>query len=318
MKKNLFVHIGHGKTGTSAIQSMLAANRTVLGENGVQYPFHKSMEHAARGGITSGNGALLLNDLDGVRFDGDDVVFSGESLFFRLGQDGRRRILEKAESLGYDVVFVCYTRNFFEHSFSAWGQNIKRGGGTMFYEDFLEKKYRVFDILLRWIAASSKGEFRLRVFNYDRVKTDLNGHFLRSALGRGDLPEKMASASSARVNRSLTMAEYELQRQFNVFYEGKSYPFVSDVLVEHCPDIRSEVPFIDRDSHARIAAKYEGLVSEINRSLDAEDRIVLTPHEELYGDGAGPGGDRFCFSQEQLRVLAKSLSAQLNGSGRNG
>lgn len=35
--KNLYLHIGRGKTGTTAIQSFLSANRTALGEQGLHY-----------------------------------------------------------------------------------------------------------------------------------------------------------------------------------------------------------------------------------------------------------------------------------------
>ena len=42
MKKNkaadLVIHVGHGKTGTSAIQSFLALNQAKLREFGVIYP----------------------------------------------------------------------------------------------------------------------------------------------------------------------------------------------------------------------------------------------------------------------------------------
>ena len=55
-KTKLFLHIGHGKTGTSAIQSALAIASEDLAKRGVNYPIQQSLRNrASRLEITSGN-----------------------------------------------------------------------------------------------------------------------------------------------------------------------------------------------------------------------------------------------------------------------
>ena len=55
-KTKLFLHIGHGKTGTSAIQSSLAIASNDLAEQGINYPIQQSLrDRASRLEITSGN-----------------------------------------------------------------------------------------------------------------------------------------------------------------------------------------------------------------------------------------------------------------------
>jgi len=52
---NLYLHIGHGKTGSSALQSFLALNSNLLENYRIEYPEHASFENAINGKISSGN-----------------------------------------------------------------------------------------------------------------------------------------------------------------------------------------------------------------------------------------------------------------------
>ena len=55
-KTKLFLHIGHGKTGTSAIQSSLAIASERLAALGIEYPIDtKLRDRASQLEITSGN-----------------------------------------------------------------------------------------------------------------------------------------------------------------------------------------------------------------------------------------------------------------------
>ena len=57
-KTKLFLHIGHGKTGTSAVQSSLAIASGKLLERGINYPIHPSLrDRSSQLEITSGNWA---------------------------------------------------------------------------------------------------------------------------------------------------------------------------------------------------------------------------------------------------------------------
>ena len=56
----LILHIGHRKTGSSAIQSWLAVNGASLGGAGFAYPEHASFSEAQKGRVTQGNGRLIF------------------------------------------------------------------------------------------------------------------------------------------------------------------------------------------------------------------------------------------------------------------
>ena len=55
-KTKVFLRIGHGKTGTSAIQSALAIASEELAKQSISYPIQRSLrDRASRLEITSGN-----------------------------------------------------------------------------------------------------------------------------------------------------------------------------------------------------------------------------------------------------------------------
>ena len=78
------VHLGHGKTGTSYIQSSLALNQSGLLDHLILYPKCSSFDDAVNGLVTSGNGALFQDGFDVANQEADSFLFSGENLFHSL------------------------------------------------------------------------------------------------------------------------------------------------------------------------------------------------------------------------------------------
>ena len=78
--KEIILHIGHGKTGTSYLQSCLALNRQKLLDIGIDYPEFKTFEKAKRGEISSGNGYLFFKDYLNAQFlsEQNRILYSSE------------------------------------------------------------------------------------------------------------------------------------------------------------------------------------------------------------------------------------------------
>ena len=92
-KTKLFLHIGHGKTGTSAVQSALAIASDDLSRQGISYPIQQSLrDRASRLEITSGNWeptseASLTDQLLSITNNNQDdaaIILSSESLFWLI------------------------------------------------------------------------------------------------------------------------------------------------------------------------------------------------------------------------------------------
>ena len=302
------IHIGHGKTGSSALQTKLARCTEPLAEQGYVYPDHESADAAKKGLITSGNGLLLLDPGHAIA---PNSIYSNENLFFALMQEGALEAL--LGRLPDTPVFVMYTRDLFSYSFSSWGQFIKRGQGTDSYPEYAQRRYGGhFRIMRDWLDASKRLGFRLDIYNYSRHRKDLWQQFRTNILGFGqDWVE--ADPGLDVVNRSLTLAEYEVQRLFNSYCEKPTADFISDRMVNRLPGVKSEVPMIDRASYDAIRSRLEPSVQAVNADIPEAERIRIEPFEDLRTT-SDAGSERFELSAQQLDVLIQGVSEKINNS----
>jgi len=307
--KKTYIHVGHGKTGSSAIQSYCAQVRDVLSADfNISYPYHRSVEWAAQGKVSSGNGRLLL-DSDHVIPQGLSL-YSDETLFGKLRKDDVINIIERCLQ---DVVFICYTRDFLDHAASAWGQHIKRARYTKPYDFFLLKHYGGhLNKLAEWLDWQNELGFELRVFNYSRHKTSICEHFFKTGLELGNnSPTDSHAPPAHRVNRSLTLSEYELQRLFNVHFNEPTSSFVSDQLVNQLPNIAAEVPRITRDIYDIAVAKNLSVITKINEQLRPDEKIRVEPFNKLPTSDNALIDSGNTFSDEQLSIVVGSLAQSL-------
>jgi hypothetical protein len=313
--RKLIIHIGHGKTGSSAIQAALAQNALKLATLGINYPYDISTEDAKLGRITSGNGLVLLDTKYNLDFSGQSLLYSSEILFHRLLDNpaARLSLISKAKSESYDLEFILYTRDLFEHSISAWGQHIKRGMGVLEYEDFVFSRYVVVKKLIKWMDLSKQEGFKLTTFNYERHKDCIVTHFMAEALGIGDSLRELEVDDLKPVNRSLSLSEYEIQRQFNIaFAPNNSNSFISDPLVEKAPFIKSEMPLVSFDSYQKIVNEFGKNIAKINKFINLENQIRITSHEDLVAISKDSEIDGYNLSALQIKVLAGSISNEIS------
>ncbi len=150
--REIVLHLGAGKTGTSSLQYRLAASRDVLAAHGVLYPltpggarhtrlgmFAKSDEDLVRTGAWRRMGRpdprrfrrrfrrRLLQEIteSGAR----QVLFSDEALL-GLPEEAIRRLRRLTRAIGGDVRAVVYLRRQDERLVSQYQQEVKTGGIT--------------------------------------------------------------------------------------------------------------------------------------------------------------------------------------------
>ena len=141
----LLLHIGTGKTGSTAIQASLDANRDLLAEAGILYPKlagridHNKLAIAANHGVprefrqlVEKNGRDLVGEaawaearLSLARSEGDTIVLSCE--YFSAGVDVERlcRLLEIHFPRVREIATVCYLRPPAASYLSTLQQDIK-------------------------------------------------------------------------------------------------------------------------------------------------------------------------------------------------
>ncbi len=308
MTETLILHVGHGKTGTSYIQSALAVNQERLAAAGITYPAHVAFDKAIKGLTSAGNGRLL-HQPDFSLDPGTTTLLSNEGLFMTLSQDDafERQVLARTGA----VRVILYTRDILEMLISSWGQGIKRGGRV---ETFDEYARQLRDPHVRhlpwWIEAASRYGFELTLRNYSRHKSNILETFFADVMAGRDGTFEPLKPASERVNRSLTGLEYELQRVLNKVNPAGAAQ-VSDAMVNELPDVKSHRPRITAETYELLEAHYWPILKEINAHMPVGEALELGAAEDFVAsDGLDP---QYHFSNPQLEVTAAAIRSSMLG-----
>lgn len=226
-EKTLYLHIGCGKTGSSALQVWLNHQADALRGLGVDYPSfgRGKLDPYA---ITSGNGKKLIDAVaagEAAPLLGELAkspcrkVFLSSEAFQGLTEENLRQLKAQAATAGLRVAIIVYVRDVYDVVYSAYQQLIKRHlGGQTFREYGLKReKIQQFEV----VAAYARTFEDLHVYHYDSERERGLEKAMLEALGLD--PAKVPPMPDAKVNRSLDVEESELLRLVNQRY------------VQHCP-----------------------------------------------------------------------------------
>ncbi len=303
----LILHVGYGKTGSSALQSSFALSQQALEAAGIYYPSSERTDAARQGQITSGNVPVdkVLQKFDEAaaeRPGARAVLMSNEGLFQALLANAG--LITQLKQRGVRTKIVLYIRDPLKHAISLYGQGIKRGGETGDLANAV-LSYRMPLLVGQFLTRMEQVGAEVSVLNYSRCKKQLLSSFA-NVIG---VPESvLAKPPVGNVNRSLTPSELFVQRCFNEFWGASSSKFVSDVLCNKLPDHKPESqPYISREVYQAFKTQILPILADQNRHLPPEQAYVLETYEEVFGD-APSDEDRFSFTADQLRLLVQSVS----------
>lgn len=183
----LYIHCGMQKTGTTAIQHFLAANREVLKQNHAVYPDFSELYDwisAKRNGHW-----LLKRNQDGFLENGlahilklaeqyDKILLSDEQIWSMRAHDPEfwELLDARLRAKGVQIIAVIYLRRQDEYLYSNWAQNVKSMVPSRFktltFSQYIEGGYHKmqrldYDAMLNGIA-SVLGRENMRVRVYER------------------------------------------------------------------------------------------------------------------------------------------------------
>ncbi len=306
VEKTCILHIGHGKTGSSAIQTALVRQRGWLAEQGIAYPDHPSFEAAARGMISSGN----LDPTDGwvagmtsraERAAQPTVLFSNETLFFHLSD----RLDELAAlSRRLRLRLVLYLRDPVELLFSSYGQAVKRGGFTGSLDDFAPMESHV-TLAADLIEACEARGLTVALDNYSRLRRQAVTAFF--ALLVPDAAPAADPTPAATVNRSLNRFELDLLRALNL-RDAALAAHLGDRLVQEFPDIRAERPYFSPEGHAAYCDRVAAAVARLNTHLADDRQLEIEPYKNSRRDAYLLDPAHFAFLAGELGDRLASLT----------
>jgi hypothetical protein len=288
--KRLALHLGHGKTGSSYLQSWLALNAAPLQTQGVVYPLAapsgRQERRAQRGLFSMGNGFVLeeclaCGDAAGVLQQMAAPLPSGATLLFSDERWMKRlvarlpELMALAEAAGFtEVTLLLFLRDPIEHACSLYLEMVKAHGYAGTLDDWLA----VYDLpwhvqaFLEAVAALPAGlPCMLQVNNYSRCCEALLP-VLISWLGLPVAAEHWPLPARQRVNRSLSRGELIWQRRCNCLL-GSRAGAIGRALVRWRPEARPASLQPSPAALERFAERLAPVLARVNRGLEAEQQL---------------------------------------------
>lgn len=271
--KKLYLHIGCGKTGSSALQIWLHQNADNFLKLGIFYPtLNQKIKTDYQ--ITSGNGVALSRDLiekksidiieESFSSGIGSVLFSSEN-FQKLEKVDIQNLLSECLRNNIEVHVLAFVRDVYDIVFSSYMQSVKRGNYYKTFREYADgvKSLQQFEVVRKW------AEFfpDIKVVHYDAFKNKVNVPFLDwLGVDSKAIPE----IKKTKVNRSLTLLEAEFLRLLNKVYCEKfnnlDFSFssrISDAIILNDPEKKSEI-LLDMSVLENLRNKFSQSVDDFN------------------------------------------------------
>ena len=326
----LYLHIGHGKTGSSFLQSWLACNAEALCTHaGLIYPQRlPGQEHpldgrAQLGQFSQGNGFVLDQLLQWrtspqrqrrwlrrlANGERHGLVFSFEGWAKRFSA-----LLPDLQALmacwGLEQVeLLLLVRDPLEHACSAYSQMVKRHGYCGSLDDWLAS-YRFTQRLLESLdaIAAAGPQVRLTAAHYGRARNELLP-LLQGWLAL-DPSQPWQQPAQVRVNRSLSLEELRLMRLLNRQI-GDAAARVGEHLVDRLPGEAAARLQPSPQAVEAFQARWQQPVMLINQRLPAAVQLSLDLPDWMAMGSNLPAerepGDEVRLSAAQLGCLVDGL-----------
>ncbi len=274
--KELVLHIGCPKTGSTALQTWLAINQAKLVDQG--YHFALTDREAAHFRINSGNAAILdtfirQNGGPGKRDSGRtvlDLYFSGfdkaivsSEILSGYRPEYIEALREFFDQHRVQVRVVAYVRNLYDFFYSAHVQHVKRSNRLESFEQAVleEKHFRHF------LAFKNFSRFfPVTLIHYDSVVDNVATAFC-DAIGLDyaqldPLPEQQVNRTLSRDEIVVLQSIGRWLREMDISADGFS-GIVSDELVHRFPDTESRAVYSE-EVHRHLSQTFSDQLDEFN------------------------------------------------------
>ena len=313
-KTKLFLHIGHGKTGTSAIQSALAIASEDLAKRGINYPIQQSLrDRASRLEITSGNWEptpeiSLTDQLIEIADNNQEelkVILSSESLFWLIPE----LIQNKSHwETHIDLHIILAVREIEEMLSSEYQQRVKRHGDAMPLEQFLRARHFISSHHAKAaevIELMAQTNIKNTIINYSKHKQDIS-KLIFTIIDAEDLYPADQMTGTV-INRSLSRKELEILITINALY-FRRFPWIStrisDALIKNQPQLEAQQCKIAKQQLKKVYETNNSYLQTINSFLDPSEQLTsLTNHNQ---------GTSQAHSPEQAKKIRKEESISVN------
>jgi hypothetical protein len=247
--RELFVHIGSHKTGSTSIQSSLYLASKDISNKDFFYPNITGAGHGwyAEIGRTAGNASLadadatiwrgvssrldrweiLLNEALPQSTQSKTVILSSENLSYLAKDPNFWRILEeKARRFGFIPHVILYLRNPFDLLISMYGQAVKSHGEVRSLSDYTQEvffahswwQYVIYEDIDSCVELAKTTEVDFRIYRFEEHRNNICSHFFEQGCGlnvnypRASVQNRSISARDVDFLRGINLKSIELGR----------------------------------------------------------------------------------------------------------
>lgn len=287
----LNLHCGYHKTGSSYLQSILAANRAFLQAHGVFYPAHASDHRAARGQATAGNGqefALALREMNEAKVaatvqqlaedcragSAQMALMSAEALFhtFGLRPEALHLLSAHARQSGFERTrLLLFVREPAAHALSVYRHRAK-GKYLDHPEEWVESGYETLNLMGNFLdeLQSVEGlDCTMRRYGDQQI---LNSAFFEDWLQVPVPPAK----PNGRVRESLRLSEVLAIQAMEQVHPGSALDLAVALQALEATERADDVDLLQATTCrvARRMNKWSDQISRIDDRLPSSDRLL--------------------------------------------
>ena len=288
-KPRLTLHIGAGKTGSSAIQTFLRKNATVLAERGIVVPdknlgFGGTLtgEHvwALQQFISSGDNASVLRALAAMNCretQGKRILLSAENL---SNVGSHRTFLGLDEH--FDADAILYIRRQDDLLMSAWQQWYAKGERDL--HAWLVRALRRYGqwerIITEWETVVGAGRVKVRLFERSFF---VDGDLLSDFISASDIPVKgepldtevgVVNASLSDIVTSIVAGSANL---FSSAHDNEYYNYVQRVMGSDAQSGSRKLSLITPEVRESIVDYYRDINARVQQRFFPDRRTLFSP-----------------------------------------
>jgi hypothetical protein len=308
----LYLHIGHGKTGSSWIQSSLQLSHAALKEQGIDYPLGRGvrLNNTETFLDTSGNASdLFETEMEFIAAlaanrpsDNRSLLLSSEFIFHGILKE--KIALECALQHGFDRVKVLlFIRDPVGHAVSHWQQMIKSNGlHRVSLEDHFGLYNKPAGVKVIVDQMNRSEGVALTVLNYSRCKDRL----LEAVAGWLEVPvETLVVPAVARVNRSMTPSELLLVQHLERYIPAPIPSRIARDLCTYLPNVETPRLLPSLAVQEALWARLLPVITHINAHIPQEQgyQCDICPPDPVL--------ENLVFNQDQIDRIAKTLGKAL-------
>lgn len=272
MIKEVYIHVGPPKTGTSAVQKWLSSNCHVLKNNSIYYPAHSVDSN----GVSSGNVRAIYDvnsnkqlslNLDRLAALMENFKQSDYSILLLSSEFFFKKMSELKVYIP-EAKFIAYVRNPMEIKESSYNQSVKRHFQIEKINAGRSKRLPYMDRFVDFIDQFSESDLFLRAYGN---KYFVNGNIVSDLLS---VLCVNVNITLPKVNSSYQFEALEFKRWFNQF-ELHDFQVIVDRALQGYQDGTSDYSLIPSQQFIDDSIYYSSIIESYAQKLGASCILPL-------------------------------------------